>query len=83
MREAGVRAGLQSGEMAWIRQALHDLCQPLTALECVLYVGTMSPDGVRPPTAAELLATVQQALVQCERATAGVRGIQERLATEG
>jgi hypothetical protein len=76
-------AGVQTGETAWMRRALHDVCQPLTALECLLYVGTMSPDGVRSPTAEELLVTVLEALAQCERVTAGVRGIQERLGTEG
>ena len=68
---------------AWIRQAMHDICQPLTALECGLYVGTMSPDGVRAPRAEELMATIAEAMVQCERVTAGVRMIQERMNAGG
>ncbi len=76
-------AAVESGQTAWLRQALHDVCQPLTALECMLYVGTMSPDGIRAPTSEELLATVQEALAQCERATRGVRAIQDRLESPG
>ena len=67
---------------SWLRNALHDLCQPLTTLECALYIGTMSPDGVRGPTAEELLRTIHEGLVQCERMTAQVRTIQARLAAE-
>jgi hypothetical protein len=67
-----------TGSQPWMREALHDLCQPLTALECGLYIGTMSPDGVRAPTAEELRATILQALVQCERVTARLRVIQDR-----
>jgi len=63
----------------WLQGALHDLCQPLTALECGLFVGTMSPDGVRGPGADELMATILGALAQCERITSAVRAIQVRL----
>ncbi len=62
-----------------MRKALHDLSQPLTALECGLYIGTMSPDGVRPPTCEELLETILQALEQTERVTLQVRRMQELL----
>jgi len=67
---------------AWMREALHDLSQPLTALECGLSVGTMSPDGVRAPHAEELLATILEALAQCERVTAQVRAMQDELNEE-
>ena len=63
----------------WMRKALHDLCQPLTALECGLFVGTMSPDGITAPKAEELMATIIQALEQCERVTGQVRMIQQRI----
>jgi len=69
----------QASEAAWMRNAVHDLCQPLTALECGLFIGTMRPDGVRVPTADELLATIRQALEQCERVTGQLRVIQERI----
>jgi len=66
----------------WLPQALHDLCQPLTALECGLFIGTMSPDGIRSPRAEELLATILEALAQCERITTSVRTIQARIADQ-
>ena len=69
-------------ELDWMRKAMHDLCQPLTALECGLFLGTMSADGVGTPTADELMATILAALRQCERATAQVRAIQERMRDE-
>jgi hypothetical protein len=66
-------------KMERMQKALHDLSQPLTALECGLHIGTMSPDGVREPTAEELLETILQALAQAERVTAHVRTMQELL----
>ena len=69
----------QGTELEWMRSALHELSQPLTALECGLFVGTMSPDGVSAPQAEELMATIRQALVQCERMTGQFRLIQERI----
>lgn len=62
-----------------LRQTLHDLSQPLTALECGLFVGTMSPDGVRAPRADELLATILDALAQCERMSNQLRELQARI----
>ncbi len=61
----------------WMVQALHDLSQPLTAMECRLYLGIMSSDG--PGDAVELTATVRESLVECERLMARVRSMQERL----
>jgi len=76
VREDG--QGAATGNAPWIGEALHDLCQPLTALECGLYIGTISPDGVRAPTPEELLETIQEALRQCERLATGLRVIQDR-----
>jgi hypothetical protein len=78
-----IDSAAQSGNTPWIREALHDLCQPLTALECGLYIGTMSPDGVRAPRADELLATILEALAQAERLSAALRVIQDRMNSEG
>ena len=61
----------------WMRQALHDLSQPLTAMECRLYVGMLSSDGE--PDPAELIATIRESLVECERLMAFVRSMQEHL----
>ena len=69
-------------ELDWLRDAMHDLCQPLTALECGLFLGTVSADGVRAPTAEELLATILGALEECDKLTKLVRSIQERMQGE-
>ena len=66
-------------DVAWVREAIHDLSQPLTALECALFLGTSSPDGTRAPTAEELLVTIQQGLEQCERMITQVRTMQQML----
>ncbi len=88
MREIATEVGVErkanvgrSGDLQpdWIAEALHQLSQPLTALECGLYIGTMSPDGVRAPTREELMATILGALEQCERLTLNVRALQDRL----
>jgi len=75
--------GFETENTPWLRAALHDLCQPLTALECGLYIGTISPDGIRAPRAEELMATITAALAQCERMTLKVRAIQSRMNGEG
>jgi hypothetical protein len=77
VHEAG--ASVDTEEKEWLRQALHDISQPMTALECGLFIGTMSPDGVRAPTAEELLETILGALAQCERVTTHLRAMQEKL----
>ena len=68
-------AGAPAPEAVWMRTALHDLAQPLTALECVLFLGTLAPT----PSAATLREAIDEALVQCQRMTDGVRAMQEHL----
>jgi hypothetical protein len=68
----------QIAEQAWMRVALHDLCQPLTAVECRLFIGTMGQDG-REPSAGEMRETIRESLVECERMIYLVRAMQERL----
>jgi hypothetical protein len=68
----------------WIRVALHDLCQPLTALECRLYLGTLEVEdahegAIVSPENLRLRDTLGDALAECERMMALVRGMQERL----
>jgi hypothetical protein len=58
-------------------QALHDLSQPLTAMECRLYLGMMSSGGE--PEAAELVETIRESLAECERLMVRVRSMQDRL----
>ncbi len=57
----------------WMRDALHDLCQPLTALECRLFLGLREQDET------EMRVAMKEAMVQCERLIDGVRGMQVRL----
>ena len=69
----------QADESQWLRSALHDISQPMTALECGLYIGTMTVDGNRTPQAEELMATIRAALEQCHRVSSQLRLMQERL----
>ena len=66
-------------ERAWLRGALHDLCQPLTALECRLYLGRMGVDGTPSEKIAELRVSMDEALRQCERMMTKVRAMQDHL----
>jgi signal transduction histidine kinase len=66
---------------SWLRRALHDLCQPLTALDCLLYIN-------REPVTGELLETtvlrnvMEEALVESTRMLTLVRQMQERLTVD-
>ena len=63
-----------------MENALHDLCQPLTALQCRLYLATMpSGSSTGTPDAGELEQAVADALKQCDRAIGLVRVMQERM----
>lgn len=76
---AGQIACSNAEQTEWMRTALHDLAQPLTALECVLFLGTLEPeaDGQR------MRQAIDQALAQCSRLTQGVRAMQDRLHAGG
>ena len=77
MHEPEIAGG--KNEMEWMRKAMHDLCQPLTALECCLFLGTLSRDGAQAPTPEDLLGTIRGALEQCERVTGQLRVIQKHM----
>lgn len=62
-------------QKAWIRTALHDFAQPLTALECGLFLSTLSPEQ----GADELRQVIDEAMSQCQRMLVCFRAIQERL----
>lgn len=59
----------------WMQVALHDLCQPLTTLECQLFLGSLDPVAER----AALQEAIRGALVQCARLRLLVRGMQDRM----
>jgi hypothetical protein len=69
-----------SGELgaAWLRQAVHDLCQPLMALECLLFVNK-EPVAGEPLETASLRNVMEAGLIECRRMLVLVRGMQERM----
>lgn len=64
---------MPSGELTWVSEALHELCQPLTALECRLFL------GLRESSEEAMLAALKESMIQCERLIDGVRAMQIRL----
>ncbi len=54
-------------------KGLHDLSQPLTTLQCRLFLGTMDE------TAASMSETIRQALDDCEELMTRVHALQFRL----
>jgi hypothetical protein len=64
-----------------MRRGLHDLSQPLTALECCLFLGLMELSQTAEQDQLRLLrTTTEDALVQCRRVMDCVLALQERLA---
>jgi len=61
----------------WLRSALHDFAQPLTTLECGLFLSTLNPDQ----DARALRQTIDEAMVQCRRMLVCFRAMQEQLST--
>jgi hypothetical protein len=61
-----------------MEDALHDLCQPLTALQCRLFLATMAQGQER---ADEMERAVADALKQCDRAIGLVRRMHEEMLT--
>ncbi len=57
-----------------VRGALHDLAQPLTALQCRLYLGTLAGGDL-----AEMQRTIHESLAECERMMHLARALSERL----
>jgi hypothetical protein len=64
---------------AWLDHAIHDLCQPLTALQCRIFLGTLSSAEEDSPGMADAL---RESLVQCDRVIEQVRVLQQKLRTE-
>ncbi len=63
----------------WLHKFLHDLAQPLTALECLLYVHR-DPVAGESMDAALLRLVMEEGLVECGRMMALVRAMQQRMA---
>lgn len=62
----------------WIQNALHDLSQPLTALQGRLFLATLHPPGSEQEHV-EMRRAVEDGLQQCERMIANVRSMQRHL----
>ena len=77
--EHRLEAKRSTAETVWLRDAMHSLCQPLTALECRLHLATMGKVEGGPLDADEMYQAFRDAQVQCMRMFAQVRAIQERL----
>ncbi len=60
-----------------MRKALHDLAQPLTAMECRLSLNILFPD--EEVQVDELLETIHESLAQCRQLMVHVRSMQDRL----
>ena len=61
---------------AGMEDALHDLCQPLTAMQCRLFLATLVKGDERQE---EMEKAVADGLRLCERAIGLVRGMQQRM----
>ena len=61
------------GLLEELKRGLHDMSQPLTTLQCRLYVGSLESD------AAGLRKTVEDGVVDCERVMGWVHHLQNRL----
>jgi len=66
----------KQGFLEELEKELHDLCQPLTALQCRLELGQMSADEQ------SLMETVEGALIETERLFQGVESMRARLLRE-
>lgn len=62
----------------WIQDALHDLSQPLTALQGRLFLATLHPPGSEEERA-EMRRAVEDGLQQCERMMVSVRSMQRHM----
>lgn len=62
----------------WIQEALHDLSQPLTALQGRLFLATLHAPGSEHEHA-EMRRAVEDGLQQCERMMVSVRTMQRHL----
>jgi hypothetical protein len=70
MHETGASDG---GWMSEIDDTLHDLCQPLTALQCRLELGGIEGEGAAKQTA------IEEALRECRRVNERVHAMQSVL----
>ncbi len=67
----------------WMRKALHDLCQPLTALDCLLYLNSLpDADAGDVKDSAALQRAIHDAMVECSKMMELVRSMQARISLD-
>lgn len=65
----------------WMRKTLHDLCQPLMALECQLYLASLEVENKMQRDVSAERETFESALHQCQRMIQLIRAAQMQMAT--
>jgi len=84
----GIEAGngdlrlVEVDSSTWMRKALHDLCQPLTTLDCLLYLNRSSGGVGANPDPKALHEALEGAAFECSRMMAMVRAMQTRMAAD-
>ena len=63
----------ESSVIAEVRKALHDISQPLTAMQCRLYLGAMETE------ADAIKSAIVESLEECARMIARMRTLQDRM----
>ncbi len=66
----------------WLRDGLHELSQPLSALELLLYLGVQEDAGDGSGPEDRRAQYLREAQVQCARMLATVRAMQQRMSYE-
>jgi hypothetical protein len=74
-KSEGSKPNSSAGGMEQISQALHDLCQPLTTLQCRLEIAQLGG------TAQDYRDAVELGLVECDRLIEGV-GLMRQIVRE-
>lgn len=64
----------------WMRETLHDLCQPLMALECQLYLASLEVENETQRDLSAQRAMFESALHQCQRMIRLIRAAQMQMA---
>lgn len=64
----------------WVREAFHDLCQPLTALQCQLYLALLEVDDSPHQEAKVQREMFEAGLDECKRMIHLIRAAQSKMA---
>ena len=78
MPSASGQSTLNQAWQSWLQDALHDLSQPLTTLQCRLLLSTLHDPG-SDQERTEMRQAIEEGLRQCERMIVGVRRMQQHI----